>query len=172
MLIKVDEYLNTIHSVNYSYLAAYFFHFMWLISWMWILYSCCFGFRKATKESLVQTSSDITENLMSISRMMSQQVQQSEETIGTLGKRCHVLISEWFISLMWLLKYVFTFKLQHTFTCFKWFFSPFAHFQPHLQELYRRQMKSLKLWQAQSIWGENSFWNIIGVNWPTNCWSF
>ncbi len=45
------------------------------------------GCRKHTKESLVQTSSDITESLMSISRMMSQQVQQSEETIGTLGKK-------------------------------------------------------------------------------------
>uniref|UniRef100_A0A672T8K3 BCL2 interacting protein 1 n=1 Tax=Sinocyclocheilus grahami TaxID=75366 RepID=A0A672T8K3_SINGR len=41
--------------------------------------------RKATKESLAQTSSDITETLMSVSRMMSQQVQQSEETIGTLA---------------------------------------------------------------------------------------
>ncbi|XP_059398369.1 vesicle transport protein SEC20-like [Carassius carassius] len=41
--------------------------------------------RKATKESLVQTSSDITESLMSVSRMMSQQVQQSEETIGNLA---------------------------------------------------------------------------------------
>lgn len=42
--------------------------------------------RKVTKESLVQNSSDITENLMNISRMMSQQVKQSEETISTLGK--------------------------------------------------------------------------------------
>ncbi|KAF7702347.1 vesicle transport protein SEC20 [Silurus meridionalis] len=41
--------------------------------------------RKVTKESLVQTSSDITESLMSISRMMSQQVKQSEETISTLA---------------------------------------------------------------------------------------
>ncbi|KAK6317485.1 hypothetical protein J4Q44_G00128850 [Coregonus suidteri] len=41
--------------------------------------------RKATKESLVQTSSDITESLMSISRMMAQSVSQSEETIGTLA---------------------------------------------------------------------------------------
>ncbi|KAG9334846.1 hypothetical protein JZ751_006415 [Albula glossodonta] len=41
--------------------------------------------RKATKESLVQTSSDITESLMSISRMMSQQVQQSEETMSSLA---------------------------------------------------------------------------------------
>ncbi|KAF5904877.1 vesicle transport protein SEC20 [Clarias magur] len=41
--------------------------------------------RKLTKESLVQTSSDITESLMSISRMMSQQVKQSEETISTLS---------------------------------------------------------------------------------------
>ncbi|KAF5898416.1 vesicle transport protein SEC20, partial [Clarias magur] len=40
--------------------------------------------RKATKESLASTSSDITESLMSISRMMAQQVKQSEETIGTL----------------------------------------------------------------------------------------
>ncbi|XP_055034981.1 vesicle transport protein SEC20 [Misgurnus anguillicaudatus] len=41
--------------------------------------------RKMTKESLAQTSSDITESLMSISRMMSQQVQQSEETISSLA---------------------------------------------------------------------------------------
>lgn len=42
--------------------------------------------RKTAKESLAQTSSSITENLMGISRMMSQQVQQSEEAIQTLGK--------------------------------------------------------------------------------------
>uniref|UniRef100_A0A8C4XB95 BCL2 interacting protein 1 n=1 Tax=Erpetoichthys calabaricus TaxID=27687 RepID=A0A8C4XB95_ERPCA len=40
--------------------------------------------RKTTKESLVQTSGEITESLLSISRMMSQQVQQSEETMHTL----------------------------------------------------------------------------------------
>lgn len=42
--------------------------------------------RKMTKEDLAQTTSDITENLMNISRMMAQQVQQSEETITSLGK--------------------------------------------------------------------------------------
>uniref|UniRef100_A0A8C0PJP7 BCL2 interacting protein 1 n=1 Tax=Canis lupus familiaris TaxID=9615 RepID=A0A8C0PJP7_CANLF len=42
--------------------------------------------RKTTKESLAQTSSAITESLMGISRMMSQQVQQSEEAMQTLGK--------------------------------------------------------------------------------------
>ncbi|XP_061595532.1 vesicle transport protein SEC20 [Cololabis saira] len=41
--------------------------------------------RKATKESLVDTSSNITESLMSISRMMSEQVKQSEDTIGSLA---------------------------------------------------------------------------------------
>ncbi|XP_024139349.1 vesicle transport protein SEC20 [Oryzias melastigma] len=41
--------------------------------------------RKLTKEGIAQTTSDITENLMSISRMMAQQVQQSEETITTLA---------------------------------------------------------------------------------------
>ncbi|XP_051513546.1 vesicle transport protein SEC20 [Myxocyprinus asiaticus] len=40
--------------------------------------------RNMTKESQVQTSSDITESLMSISRMVSQQVQQSEETMSSL----------------------------------------------------------------------------------------
>lgn len=39
-----------------------------------------------TKEGLAQTASDITENLMSISRMMAQQVQQSEETVTSLGE--------------------------------------------------------------------------------------
>ncbi|XP_032383642.1 vesicle transport protein SEC20 [Etheostoma spectabile] len=41
--------------------------------------------RKMTKEGLAQTSSDITENLMSISRMMAQRVQQSEETMTSLA---------------------------------------------------------------------------------------
>ncbi|XP_070773587.1 vesicle transport protein SEC20 isoform X1 [Enoplosus armatus] len=41
--------------------------------------------RKATKECLVETSSNITESLMSISRMMSEQVKQTEDTIGTLA---------------------------------------------------------------------------------------
>ncbi|XP_023371158.1 vesicle transport protein SEC20 isoform X2 [Otolemur garnettii] len=41
--------------------------------------------RKTTKESLAQTSSTITESLMGISRMMSQQVQQSEEAMQTLA---------------------------------------------------------------------------------------
>ncbi|KAI9539209.1 Vesicle transport protein S20 [Dissostichus eleginoides] len=41
--------------------------------------------RKMTKEGLAQTTSDITENLMSISRMMAQQVQQSEETMTSLA---------------------------------------------------------------------------------------
>ncbi|KAK3524279.1 hypothetical protein QTP70_026044 [Hemibagrus guttatus] len=50
-------------------------------------YTALGGFRcsrKATKENLVETSSDITESLMSISRMMAQEVKQSEESISTL----------------------------------------------------------------------------------------
>lgn len=47
---------------------------------------CLFSFfRKTTKESLAESASNITESLMGISRMMSQQVQQSEETVQTLG---------------------------------------------------------------------------------------
>uniref|UniRef100_A0A3Q2FVQ2 BCL2 interacting protein 1b n=1 Tax=Cyprinodon variegatus TaxID=28743 RepID=A0A3Q2FVQ2_CYPVA len=41
--------------------------------------------RKVTKETLVESSSSITESLMSISRMMSEQVKQSEDTIGSLA---------------------------------------------------------------------------------------
>ncbi|XP_034399260.1 vesicle transport protein SEC20-like [Cyclopterus lumpus] len=41
--------------------------------------------RKMTKEDLGQATSDITENLMSISRMMAQQVQHSEETMTSLA---------------------------------------------------------------------------------------
>lgn len=41
--------------------------------------------RKTAKENLAQTTSTITENLMGISRVMSQQVQQSEEAMQTLG---------------------------------------------------------------------------------------
>ncbi|KAJ7997254.1 hypothetical protein DPEC_G00227070 [Dallia pectoralis] len=48
--------------------------------------------RKPTKESMVQTSSDITESLMSISRMMAQSVSQSEESIGTLATSSRTLL--------------------------------------------------------------------------------
>ncbi|KAF7663548.1 hypothetical protein LDENG_00207930 [Lucifuga dentata] len=41
--------------------------------------------RKVTKESLVETSSNITESLMSVSRMMAEQVKQSEDSISTLA---------------------------------------------------------------------------------------
>ncbi|KAM8908875.1 vesicle transport protein SEC20-like [Spinachia spinachia] len=41
--------------------------------------------RKTTKEGLAQTTSDITENLMSIGRMMAQRVEQSEETMTSLA---------------------------------------------------------------------------------------
>lgn len=41
--------------------------------------------RKVTKENLVETNSNITESLMSISRMMAEQVKQSEDSINTLG---------------------------------------------------------------------------------------
>lgn len=47
----------------------------------------CFCLRRATKETLAETSSSITESLMSISRMMAEQVNQSEDTISTLGKK-------------------------------------------------------------------------------------
>uniref|UniRef100_A0A6B2F6E3 Sec20 C-terminal domain-containing protein n=1 Tax=Bothriechis nubestris TaxID=1766655 RepID=A0A6B2F6E3_9SAUR len=40
--------------------------------------------RKSTKESLAEGASNITESLMGISRMMSQQVQQSEEAMQSL----------------------------------------------------------------------------------------
>lgn len=43
-------------------------------------------FRKIIKESLAQTFSVIIESFMGISRMMFQQVQQSEEVMQTLGK--------------------------------------------------------------------------------------
>lgn len=52
---------------------------------------CGFCLRKVTKESLVETSSNITESLMAISRMMSEQVKQSEDTIGVLGKKKIIL---------------------------------------------------------------------------------
>lgn len=52
-----------------------------------VLLCVCVCLRRATKETLVETSSSITESLMSISRMMAEQVNQSEDTIGTLGKK-------------------------------------------------------------------------------------
>ncbi|XP_073476700.1 vesicle transport protein SEC20 [Aquarana catesbeiana] len=41
--------------------------------------------RKVTKENLTESTSNITESLMSVSRMMAQQVQQSEITMHTLA---------------------------------------------------------------------------------------
>ncbi|NWU78788.1 SEC20 protein, partial [Onychorhynchus coronatus] len=48
--------------------------------------------RKTTKESLAESASNITESLMSISRMMSQQVQQSEETVQTLANSSRTIL--------------------------------------------------------------------------------
>ncbi|PKK20498.1 BCL2/adenovirus E1B 19kDa interacting protein 1 [Columba livia] len=48
--------------------------------------------RKSTKESLAESASNITESLMSISRMMSQQVQQSEETVQTLANSSRTIL--------------------------------------------------------------------------------
>lgn len=67
-------------------------HFLWVMTLISCTLTCLhskkadFVPRKVTKESLVETSSNITESLMSISRMMAEQVNQSEDTIGTLGK--------------------------------------------------------------------------------------
>ncbi|XP_071614621.1 vesicle transport protein SEC20 isoform X2 [Heliangelus exortis] len=48
--------------------------------------------RKSTKESLAESASNITESLMGISRMMSQQVQQSEETVQTLANSSRTIL--------------------------------------------------------------------------------
>ncbi|KAM5213812.1 vesicle transport protein SEC20 isoform 4-T7 [Hipposideros larvatus] len=48
--------------------------------------------RKTAKESLAQTSSTITESLMGISRMMSQQVQQSEEAVQSLATSSRTIL--------------------------------------------------------------------------------
>ncbi|XP_038628490.1 vesicle transport protein SEC20 [Tachyglossus aculeatus] len=48
--------------------------------------------RKSTKESLAQTTSGITESLMAISRMMSQQVRQSEEAMQTLANSSRTIL--------------------------------------------------------------------------------
>lgn len=56
------------------------------MSWLQLTLLGLIFSRKMTKEGLAQTTSNITENLMNISRMMAQQVQQSEETITSLGE--------------------------------------------------------------------------------------
>ncbi|XP_068958456.1 vesicle transport protein SEC20 [Petaurus breviceps papuanus] len=48
--------------------------------------------RKTTKETLAQTSSNITESLMGISRMMSQQVRQSEEAMQILAHSSRTIL--------------------------------------------------------------------------------
>ncbi|XP_069508517.1 vesicle transport protein SEC20 [Ambystoma mexicanum] len=48
--------------------------------------------RKTTKENLADAASDITESLMSISKMMSQQVRQSEETVQTLATSSRTIL--------------------------------------------------------------------------------
>ncbi|XP_023652686.2 vesicle transport protein SEC20 isoform X1 [Paramormyrops kingsleyae] len=47
--------------------------------------------RKMTKASVAQTAGHMTECLMSVTRMMSQQVKMSEETIGTLATSSRIL---------------------------------------------------------------------------------
>ncbi|XP_030067675.1 vesicle transport protein SEC20 [Microcaecilia unicolor] len=48
--------------------------------------------RKTTKENLTESASAITESLMSVSKMMVQQVQQSEETIQTLASSSRTIL--------------------------------------------------------------------------------
>lgn len=65
-----------------------------------IRYALCvfFDSRKVTKESLVESSSNITESLMSISRMMAEKVKQSEDAIGILGKESTLSTSLCFLN--------------------------------------------------------------------------
>ncbi|KAM4678520.1 vesicle transport protein SEC20 [Discoglossus pictus] len=48
--------------------------------------------RKVAKENLAQSASSITENLMGISRMMAQQVQQSEVSMQTLATSSRTIL--------------------------------------------------------------------------------
>ena len=45
----------------------------------------CVPFRNFNKENLAKTASNITQDLMSIARMMESQVKQSEGDMQTLG---------------------------------------------------------------------------------------
>ncbi|KFO91224.1 Vesicle transport protein SEC20, partial [Buceros rhinoceros silvestris] len=48
--------------------------------------------RDSLRQSLAESASNITESLMGISRMMSQQVQQSEETVQTLANSSRTIL--------------------------------------------------------------------------------
>lgn len=124
---------------------------------------CVFVLRKATKEGLVETSSNITESLMSISRMMSEQVKQSEDTIGTLGKikKSFVLLSEKVPS-MFPNSSSSLLNIYHLSSSSS---SP----QPPPPRWCRKPMRSLKTWREPSTWGGNWSSSTTGGSWQTSC---
>ena len=52
-----------------------------------------FPFRNFNKENLAKTASNITQDLMSIAKMMESQVKQSEADMQTLGLLNNIIIS-------------------------------------------------------------------------------
>ncbi len=94
----------------------------------------------------------ITESLMSISRMMAQQVQQSEETMSTLGGHpatfpCYPCLHAGKLML---------YRSLHS--CSDVF-----------QDSAGKLMKSLKPWQELYSWAESWSLNTIDGNWQTSC---
>lgn len=130
-----------------------------------VLLCVCVCLRRATKETLVETSSSITESLMSISRMMAEQVNQSEDTIGTLGKK------KLFFS-MCLCPFVCCFPVRILIVstnishlqCFS-SSSP----QPPPPGRCRKPTRSSETWQEPSTWGGSSSSSTTGGSWRTSC---
>lgn len=129
-----------------------------------ILFLVC---RKMTKECLAETSSGITENLMSISRMMAQQVQQSEETVTSLGiwrSQNQLSVAKFLFLLS--SKYD-TDQLRNCPQMFGFFFS-FCWKLPRRGQS-KRPMMNLKPWREPSSWGGSSLPSTTGESSLINC---
>lgn len=146
--------LRNIKKNNCRYAAAYNVINKCDVLWFWL--------RKVTKESLVESSSNITENLMSISRMMAEQVKQSEDSIGILGK----MVTH-FNNCVPLL-YIYheqIYQLMRTIIQFCTLYQP----QPLPPGRCRKTMRSSKIWQEPSTWGGDSSSSTTGESWQTSC---
>lgn len=133
-----------------------------------VLLCVYFCLRRATKETLVETSSSITESLMSISRMMAEQVNQSEDTIGTLGKK--TLFFNAFVSFCQLVQ---CFPVKILIVSTKTFHlqcpSPISSPQPPPPGRCRKPTRSSETWQEPSTWGGSSSSSTTGGSWRTSC---
>lgn len=118
--------------------------------------------RKMTKEGLAQTTSDITENLMSISRMMAQQVQQSEESMTSLGTWRKSNLTRG-------LRRPSSSSFHTTCACVCWTLHVFSCPQRPPRGRSKRPTTSSRTWRGPSSWAGSSSPSTTVESWRINC---